>query len=490
MSRFGDYLRRQGLVTHEQLEQALQNQAAYGARLGTNLVELGVLRAEQLAEALSDFHKVPLPPRKWLARPQRAAVQRVSRPLVERIRFVPLRIQANVMHAAVMDPHDPSTIDDLRFATGCRIEAYVLPEIWMHDWLLALFKMPRGIREIEAPAAPDDPEFATGQTYDFDAAQVAQAAQAGAVPSVPSRISYDAGAGLAASGHPRASGRDFARGQAPTSQKPQVVPPPIPVEDAPNGTADGASVRPPQLTVQSLSELAAVIARPLADAPLASVAEPEPATTSFWAQRPVQVQRWSGQPPDESVVAETARRDAPRSDRAMLRRSRSGELAELETALLLAPDRERIVELSLSIASSFATAVALFSIQRGMIQGLRCTTRQDQAPAIDGVLVPVEAECMLAEAGSSLTPTRVGLNAQRVRPIDARVLRILGEEHAIEVALFPVVIKQRAVNLLYASHGNEPLGAIAFAALTALAERMAAAYEKLILTRKAADSAQ
>src|SRR5262249_10482029 len=122
MSRFAQYLIKRGLLSSEQVEEALQHQAVYGARLGTNLVELGLLDMERLAECLSEFHRVPLPPRPWLERPRRAALKRVTRPLVERIRFIPLRLDNNLLHAAVMDPNDPGVLDDLRFATGCRIQ--------------------------------------------------------------------------------------------------------------------------------------------------------------------------------------------------------------------------------------------------------------------------------------------------------------------------------------------------------------------------------
>jgi hypothetical protein len=83
----------------------------------------------------------------------------------------------NILHAAVLDPNDPATLDDLRFATGCKIHPYVLPEIWMHDWLFSLFKLPRGIRHIEADDADRELEK-PAQSYDFQAAQAAIAAKA------------------------------------------------------------------------------------------------------------------------------------------------------------------------------------------------------------------------------------------------------------------------------------------------------------------------
>ena len=189
MTRFSSHLLKRKLLTQEQLEEALQHQAVYGARLGTNLVELRMLTVEQLAECLAEFHRVPLPPRPWLERPKRAAVQRVTRPLVERIRFIPMRLENNnVLHAAVLDPNDPRTLDDLRFATGCKIQPYVLPEIWMHDWLLMLFKVPRGIRHIESePAADAKPLNAPAQNFDFQAAQAAIAAKAAKI-MVPATV--------------------------------------------------------------------------------------------------------------------------------------------------------------------------------------------------------------------------------------------------------------------------------------------------------------
>ena len=130
MSRFGQYLCKRGLLTREQLQEAQEHQTVYGARLGTNLVELRLIAPERLAECLAEFHQVALPPRAWLERPGKAAIKRVTRPLVERIRFIPLRFVDKLLHVAVMDPNDPGVLDNLRFATGCRIKPYAIPGRW------------------------------------------------------------------------------------------------------------------------------------------------------------------------------------------------------------------------------------------------------------------------------------------------------------------------------------------------------------------------
>jgi hypothetical protein len=59
VSRLGDLLLASGLLTHEQLEQALRAQVVWGGRLGTNLIELGCLDLDSLATALGKQHALP-----------------------------------------------------------------------------------------------------------------------------------------------------------------------------------------------------------------------------------------------------------------------------------------------------------------------------------------------------------------------------------------------------------------------------------------------
>jgi hypothetical protein len=541
MSRLGNYLEKQGLLTREQLEAALQHQAEHGARLGTNLVELGMLRVEQLAESLSMFHNVALPPRKWIERPHRAAVKRVSRLLVERVRFIPMRLDGNVLHVAVMDPRHPRVLDDLRFATGCRIEPYVLPEIWMHDWLLTLFKMPRGIREIATAAPWPVHPPAAGQSYDFEAAQVAQVAQMAQVAQAMQVMAPPVPAARAMPVH------------APPPVPAAARPPLLIVQDRrsapPNAAAQEWAVAPiapgfaqqpvaapfasanwplhapapapaPAATVRSLAELAAAAAIPTAqEAPPPSWQDPEPQSGSFWQRKPVF--DWTVQAPEPRPSAREAlppeprrvseRVPPPRSERPQARahsapvservpppeserpaamahsaRVATSELVHLETQLREVNERERLLELSMTIGASFASRVALFVVQRGAVQGLRCSI-QGTARTIDGVRVPLESISMLADAASATEPARVD---PRARTFDQHVLELLDDTSATEAVLFPVAVKQRVVNVLYASNGRDPLGAIAFAALAALAQQMGAAYEQLILHRKAAGSAR
>src|SRR5437588_3459072 len=57
--RIGDILFKEGLITAEQLEKALQEQKANGTRVGYNLVKLGFIQEIELTKTLAKQYKMP-----------------------------------------------------------------------------------------------------------------------------------------------------------------------------------------------------------------------------------------------------------------------------------------------------------------------------------------------------------------------------------------------------------------------------------------------
>jgi hypothetical protein len=539
MSRFGHFLVTAELVTAEQLDDALGHQAVHGARLGTNLVELGALSVEQLAQALSDFHKVPLPQRKWIEKPQRAATQRATRSLVERIRFIPMRLEGKVLHAALLDPRHPSVLDDLRFATGCRIQPYVMPEIWMHDWLLELFKIPRGIRHVQArrtskrprQRSSDQPVHAPRNSapppkFESNAlpgtsarTPTSWAPQASpAQPSAPLDFTTTAPAGdfalldlPPASRPPPVTQRERGASRPPpanlaaaASMRPPPVPlislPPLPpkpgaprsipparapsppqaaVAPAPAPARKGAGLPPLDQTSWSIASTPSALSAPkAATAPSieAPVVEPEPVRDAqVFAEESPAAAAVAAAPQAQPAAPLAALAPAPVAVAQAL------DLARFEAQMLEANHRDRLIELALSTASCFAARVALFTVHQGMVQALR--SEGGAVVPVDGMLLPLDTPCMLTEAATKNEPMRA--QAQD-RPLDMQILELIGDSDSDGVALFPVSIKNRVVNVLFASNGLEPVGEIAFAALSRLAQQMGVAYGRLIMSRKAA----
>lgn len=135
MARFGEYLREVGAIDDAQLDEALRAQRVHGGRLGTNLVELGYVVLEDLAQLLADYHRAPLPPQDWLERPDPKALKLVPASLVRRFHLLPLRIDERHVHVAMVDPSDAAQCDFLAQATHREVVAYVLPEVRLLYWL-------------------------------------------------------------------------------------------------------------------------------------------------------------------------------------------------------------------------------------------------------------------------------------------------------------------------------------------------------------------
>ena len=72
--------------------------------------------------------------------------------------------------------------------------------------------------------------------------------------------------------------------------------------------------------------------------------------------------------------------------------------------------------------------------------------------------------------------------------VDARILRAMGRADAAEIAILPVAIHGRVVNLLYVDNGPDRIGETSYAALLTLCDLVAQAYERLILSCKRRDT--
>jgi len=123
-SRIGESLRRAGLVSEVELNEAMVEHARTGERLGVVLVRRGLVTEEQIAVALASqlgFQYVDLTD--LVIDP--AAVRLVPRDLSMRAACLAVEIRAGVLTVAMADPLLLSVVDDLERRTGYRIEQIV-----------------------------------------------------------------------------------------------------------------------------------------------------------------------------------------------------------------------------------------------------------------------------------------------------------------------------------------------------------------------------
>src|SRR3954454_13051489 len=104
MLRLGELLVSHGLITSEQLEDALFAQRQFGGRLGTNLVELGFVSDGELANILSEQLKVPGAKPQALASVPKDVIARLPAALASKYRAVPIAFKNGELHLGMADP--------------------------------------------------------------------------------------------------------------------------------------------------------------------------------------------------------------------------------------------------------------------------------------------------------------------------------------------------------------------------------------------------
>ncbi|MBD0348911.1 MAG: Flp pilus assembly complex ATPase component TadA [Thermoleophilia bacterium] len=124
--RLGTMLVRAGLLTNEQVQDALAEKAETGKRLGEIIVERGWVSSRDLARALAEQHGLEFVD---LADTEieDSAANLLPERLARRYRAVPLKFLAeDSVLVAVADPTDVITSDDLRLALGLNVRFAVV----------------------------------------------------------------------------------------------------------------------------------------------------------------------------------------------------------------------------------------------------------------------------------------------------------------------------------------------------------------------------
>lgn len=155
-------------------------------------------------------------------------------------------------------------------------------------------------------------------------------------------------------------------------------------------------------------------------------------------------------------------------------------VAHLERQLLDAKDRDQVACIALSVARHYATAAALFVVNKGLVAGLR-GSGGGLEDRIEGIMIPTDADSLMA---APIETARLARSSAPLGDVDQRVLRAMGREDVHHVAVLPIAIGTRVVNLLYVDAGPDPLSETGLAALRVLCIGVGKVYERLVVERK------
>lgn len=138
--RLGEILVARGYCTARQIEEALDEQVVYDGRLGTNLIELGIVTEEQLARALAiQFGR----PTRWgPIAVEKSALATMAASGAERWQAVPLKLEGRCLEVLVSELRDPTRLDDLAFATGKEVRPVLVTEARLWELLHRCYGVP------------------------------------------------------------------------------------------------------------------------------------------------------------------------------------------------------------------------------------------------------------------------------------------------------------------------------------------------------------
>ncbi len=140
--RLGDMLVDAGMITEEQLKNALEEQKANKQRLGETLMSMGVMTQQSFAEFFSSSMGLEAVSQEELHQHDPRAIEIVTEDIVRKHQILPFAFDPNNINAikvAMAEPNNLGVIDDIEMASGMEVEPYYAPQAWISIELDKLF---------------------------------------------------------------------------------------------------------------------------------------------------------------------------------------------------------------------------------------------------------------------------------------------------------------------------------------------------------------
>ncbi|MGH9775574.1 MAG: type IV-A pilus assembly ATPase PilB [Candidatus Acidiferrales bacterium] len=148
-SRLGEILVKDGLVSAQQLKQALDYQKQHSGKLGTCLVKLGLVSDEDITAVLSRQYGVPSINLKFYE-VDPAVIKLVPQDTAIRYQIVPLSRVGSTLTIAMTDPTNVFAMDDIKFMTGFNVEPVVASEAAITEAIGKFYGEVESVEELDS----------------------------------------------------------------------------------------------------------------------------------------------------------------------------------------------------------------------------------------------------------------------------------------------------------------------------------------------------
>ncbi len=149
--RLGELLIKKNLLTQAQLEEALQAQVIFGGKLGTVLIEMGLIAEDKLAEIMAQLLSIPCAKPGQLQHIPEDVIKIINPELAEKHKVVPVAVSGKKLTLAMADPHNLKSVDEISFRTGYIIRPILALEVRLVFALENYYGIKRTMRYISPP---------------------------------------------------------------------------------------------------------------------------------------------------------------------------------------------------------------------------------------------------------------------------------------------------------------------------------------------------
>jgi Type II secretion system (T2SS), protein E, N-terminal domain len=427
--KIGELLVSEGLLTRKQLEEALKSQVIFGGRLGTNLVEMGIVEEQDLLRTLSKQLEIPFVSSEQLLAVPPDVIKLIPREMAEEYKIVPLSLEKKRLTAAMADPSDLSAIDAISFITGYIILPVVCSELRLMLALEQYYGIKREVRYIQL----------SGGTGRSRGAAPTGTQEAGAVPAEPVEISpFEA---MSGESHYSSPAKTLAADPE-WGELAEILP------------TDPNTEPPPEiLNIASLQE-----SIPAEEAEIVELVEPQPELKP---------------PPPPAAEAVHPPTPAP---------AEGNKYSSLDSVLAIlaeARDRDAIANALAAYVGQDFERVALFMVKGKVAAGWKGIAGKKSVAGFENFQLPLDEPSALKIVADTknfyLGPLLDTSGNQRIQAA-------LGGGTPETVLLIPLMMMGRVVTIFYVDGGKDP-GKNLFE-LQKLVGKVALAFEILILKNK------
>jgi len=428
--KIGELLVSEGLLTLKQLEEALKSQVIFGGRLGTNLVEMGIVEEQALLRTLSKQLEIPFVSAEQLLAVPPEVIKLIPKEMAEEYKIIPMSLEKKRLTAAMADPSDLSALDAISFITGYIILPVVCSELRLMLALEQYYGIKREIRYIQ---------LSGGSGRSRGAASTGQQEASAAVPAEQVEISPF----------------ESMSGESPIS------PPAKPLAADPEW-GDLAEILPTEPNTEPPPEILNI----------GSLQASMPAQAAEIVQL---VESQPGLKPPPLPATEAVRPPAPSPAEG----NKYSSLDSVLAVLAEARDRDAIADALVAHVSRDFERVALFMVKGNVAAGWKGIAGEKSVAGFENFKLPLDEPSALKTVADT---KNFYLGPLLDTSGNQRILAALGGGTSETVLLIPLMMMGRVVTIFYVNGGKDP-GKNLFE-LQKLVGKAALAFEILILKNK------